>query len=767
MDRREFARILGLTAGTLTYASLERAWAFSQRDEETVHTQLERLKGEPPARAEIRTERGGVRLYLNGREVYPMMASSTQLYPTIENFAAAGIVFIHPILSLMPAWLGPGKYDWSMAETFLARLLELYPGAYFLPRMSLNTPDWWKDAHPEELIMYGLSTPEDRYDVVRKRKLSMSEGGFYYGSGGELREASFASERWRTDTGEMFAAFLKHMESTPLVSRLIGYHPTWGTTQEWNYYGEDFLPDTSGPMQRVAGPIPEAEVRMKTSFGLLRDPEREGDVIRFYQRFHRAIGETVLAMARVVKEATNRRALCGVFYAYVTEIPRIQEGGYQAAEQVLGCPDIDYFAAPYCYQPGNTVNAEGVRVTMVDGAENRLGHPRGVAGDGGYRIPLESLRRRGKLFVSEMDPSTYLDASAYSVIGGHGGLGSDTLEGSLRILQRDLGKMFACGVGGWLLDFGPLNKAPSGWYAGDAVIGQIKQLVDLGKAQRPNLDIGPVAEICVVEDVDCFHASAHWKAGSPWTNYGIKSTDYINHWFVNTQSRAIHRMGAPFDGLYRFDLTAEDARKYRLLLVLNAFFLSPQEAERIRMLLRESGCTVVWLYAPGFVSSERLDKAQMERLTGFSFTVLEKPGTMMMKSVLNSGVRRFGVNEEHFPRFVPDARGADVLGEWEDGSGVGFAVKEYEGHASVYAGTAPIPAEFLRMLAERSGVRLWSSRQDIVFATQDAAMIVATEPGKRSLTLSGPMSPAEGGAAMREHTLEMEYGEVRIFHSVS
>jgi len=167
------------------------------------------------------------------------------------------------------------------------------------------------------------------------------------------------------------------------------------------------------------------------------------------------------------------------------------------------------------------------------------------------------------------------------------------------------------------------------------------------------------------------------------------------------------------------------------------------------------------------VSSARLDKAQMERLTGFSFTVLEKPGTMMMKSRLGSGVRRFGVNEDHFPRFVPDARGADVLGEWEDGSGVGFALKEYEGHTSVYAGTAPIPPDILRILAERSGARLWSTRQDIVFATRDAAMIVATDPGTRSLTLSEPMSPAEGGAASREHTLELEYGEVRIFHSMS
>ena len=764
MERRTFTRLLGLSAAAIASPGFDSHYLLSRAGREASAAAIDRLRNEPPARAHIGVERGGPRLYVNGREVYPFLASSTHLYPTIKAFREAGIVLIHPILSLQTCVRPDHSYDWSLPEAFLGRLLELFPEAHFLPRVHLDTPEWWKDAHPEELLRYGLPTPEDRYDIIRKRNLPRSEGGLVFMAGQELREASFASELWRKDTGETLRHFCAHMDASPLASRIIGYHPTWGTSAEWNTYGEDYLPDYSAPMQRAAAPLPSAETRMRSSYGLLRDPEKEADVIRYYQRYHEQMGRTVVAMARVVKESTHRRILCGVFYGYVTEIPRIQEGGYQAAEMVLQSPDIDYIAAPYCYQPGNAVDDAGIRVTMVDDAGNRLGHPRGVGGDGGYRVPVESLRRRGKLFISEMDPSTYRDAVASSVVGGHGGMGSGTLEGSRRILQRDLGAAFANGVGGWLLDFGPLNRAPEGWYAGAPLIEEIRRLVDLGK-RRMLQRIDSEADVCVLEDPESFHATAHWSAGKPWTNYGIKSTDYFNHWFLNTQSRAIHRIGAPSDVLYRFDVRPPDARRYRMMLFVNSFFLSPAEAQRIRSLLRDSGCLVVWYYAPGFIAPDRLNVRQMEELTGFRFSVLEDPGPMMIRCAegFDAFPPAFGVDEKHYPRFVALNQDAEVLGRWSDGMGTAFAVREYEGHTSVYVGSAPVPATILRYLAQRAGVRLWSSHEDIVYAVHDAAMIVAAHAGMRTFTLPRPMMPAEGGAARVEHQLDLQYGDVRIF----
>ncbi len=771
MKRRKFFKLFGLTTGAMSLTPWEffesKVYASATFSRSGALAQIEKLAGQSPLQAEVRVARGGPRLFLNGEEIYPFMALSTHLYPTIGNFKKAGINIYHPIIGMRSAWLGPGKYDWSIIDAFFGKLLEMNPDACFLPRLQLNTPNWWKEAHPAELIKYGLPIPERKINVHIKRKIPQSEGGHYFmASGDELWEASLASEVWRRDTAGMLRAFVKHIQDSPLNSRVIGYHPTTGRTAEWNYFGPDYLPDYSEPMQRACGKIPEPEARLQTTFGLLRDPEKEMAVIDFYRKFHDTIADTVLYMAGTLKAATERKLLCGVFYGYLLEQVRIQEAGYLATEKILQSPDLDYIACPYTYQEGNVRNGRGERVNMVDGAGNLLGSSRGLGGDGGYRMLAESVKRHGKLYISEMDPSTYLDFNPHTVVGGLGGDSSHTLEGSKLILQRDLGQAFATGVGGWLFDFGPLNQAKDGWYAGKPIIDEIKRFVDLG-ALRLKLDISSVAQIAAVYDIKSFFSTAHWKADKPWYDYGIGYTDFFNHWFINTQARTFHRIGAPMDFLHNFDLQPDDAGAYRLLFMVNMFHLTSDEIKKIKTILRDSGMTVVWYYAPGFITSEKLDLARMEDITGFKFKVLTDPGLMLIRgNIKRPGKRlrlRFGVNASHYPRFAVVDANSENLGLWQDVDEVAFAMKEHEGYRSVYVGSAPLPAPILRWLAEQAEVPLWSSEPDIVRATQDAAMLVATEKGERKVTLHKPMRALDDNTLAREHVLNMDFGEVKIF----
>ena len=56
------------------------------------------------------------------------------------------------------------------------------------------------------------------------------------------------------------------------------------------------------------------------------------------------------------------------------------------------------------------------------------------------------------LFFVEMDPTTYIEPKK----AGEGGSGHDSVAGSVKIIRRNLGQMFARGVGGWFFDFGHL-----------------------------------------------------------------------------------------------------------------------------------------------------------------------------------------------------------------------------------------------------------------------------------------------------------------------
>jgi hypothetical protein len=761
MNRRRALKSLALTGAAITLPAWNRVKAsldIEFHDPEKVRKNLDKIAHEPAARAIVRNREGGPRLYINDEQVFPLMATSVGLLQTADEFSRSHIDFFQTIVGMHSFWIGPDEYDWRLFDQFLAELLQINPDAFFLPRLQMNTPTWWKEEHPDELIEYQLEVNPKRYNFSETQK--MQPGGHRWGIGMETYEASWASQKWRQDYGKMLQAFIDHIQDGPLKSRVIGYHPTTGYTGEWGYTGPHSLPDISTPMQNASGPIPEADKRRTTTCGLLRDPLKEKKVIDFYQRFHETVADTILYFAAKIREKTNGRVLTGVYYAYLMENIHIQEIGYLAPKRVLESREIDFIASPYSYLHTNVPDRPRHESDVFDGAGNWLGRARGVAGDGGIRVMQESLRRYNKLPLLEMDASTYLEPGS----SGIGGSGKETLEGTLKILKRDLGQMYVKGIAGWLYDFGPLQNQP-GWYTSKPIIKLVQEFVRLGR-KRLNMDIHPVAETLTLADPQSFFVSEHWMQSAPYKNMGSYYFDFINHWFHSAQLRSFSRMGTPMDFLYSFDLRQEDLKTYKLIFATNLFYLNDRDVKRIRGWLSNSGAMVVWYYAPGFVSPQMLNLEQMQYLTGFRYEILQEPGPMMIRTEMDdTGIpRKFGVNTEKYPRFaVKDD--ADVLGRWVDNDRAAFTVKEMDGWRSVYLGTAPLPVEILRWLSQEAGVALWSDQPDIVYATRDAAMIVATFDGKRTLSLPKTMAFAQGGAAQKKHELEMEFGQVELFLS--
>jgi hypothetical protein len=176
--------------------------------------------------------------------------------------------------------------------------------------------------------------------------------------------------------------------------------------------------------------------------------------------------------------------------------------------------------------------------------------------------------------------------------------------------------------------------------------------------------------------------------------------------------------------------------------------------------------TVVWYYAPGFIAPDRFDLEQMERLTGFRFEILGDPGPMQIR--LESGGEGqsavFGTRKAQRPRFAVMDTDVQVLGRWADSGRPAFARKAEKGWTSVYVGAAPLTVDILRTLARDAGVSPWSDRADIVYATRDAAAVIATASGERTLAFPRSMRPVEGGGApSMSHRVTMGFGDVRLF----
>jgi hypothetical protein len=763
MNRRTALEILGYTGGAFAVfprylSSGELAnWPPDQGGE--VESAFAPLKNEKPCRAEIRSERGGPRLFINGRETFPLLALSAEVLKTAAAYRDSGINMFTPILGLNAAWIGPGKYDWSAFDLFFARMLAIHPAAFFLPRLHLNPPAWWKEQHPDEIVTCGLTPDPGLYRQPER----LGETGLNWNGLADPYDASWASTVWRQEVTEVLRSYLAHLEASPLVSRMIGYHIAYGHTGEFHYTGMRFLPDYSEPMRKAIGPIPEPVARMTTTAGLVRDPAREKDVIDFYRRHHNFIADTVVYFAGITKEATSRRVLCGAFFGYLLENVHIHEGGHLSPERVLECPDIDFLASPYTYQHTNMSTKPRWESDMVDDAGNWLGRARGVAGDGGYRVLVESIHRHRKMYFVEMDPSTYIEPKKV----GEGGSGHDTPAGSVKIIRRDIAQMFSRGIGGWFFDFGhfcPPYEAHRGWYDAPPLIDAIRPFAALGE-KRVRMNIASIAKIAAVYDPKAFFATEHWKAEEPWQGFGITVCDHFNHWFINSQQRTFSRMSAPHDSLYSFDLTRADARRYRLLFMVNLYTMDRKEVDRILAILKGSGATVVWYYAPGFITPEKLDLSQMERLTGFTFEMLPEPGPMQIRveGAGEGSAAIFGTKKPQKPRFaVRDAK-VEVLGRWIDNNHPAFARRRKDGWTSVYVGAAPLTVDVLRKLIKDAGLPLWSDQADIVYASADAATVIATKEGERTLTFPKEMVAVEGGSPDKVHRVKMEFGEVRVF----
>lgn len=291
-------------------------------------------------------------VYLGGPSAPDVLASQVKLA------AQAGVRFVSWDVWSLP-WPAPGQSeDWSMVDGAYDDILAANPNALLIPRINTNPPDWWKKAHPNEMMQWEDSP-----------------------SGNHPNSPVPASPVFRRDVGARLAALIAHLEGK-YGEHMAGYHIAGQSTDEWFYqdswehalngyapadlaawrqwlrerYKTDMAlqaawGDSQATLDTAA--VPSPQMRHAAPNGLFRDPLKERPVIDFNLFQQQMMAECVCDLAHVARQASRGRKLVLVFYGYGFELSVVPTGpgssGHYALRRVLDCPDIDVLCSPISY----------------------------------------------------------------------------------------------------------------------------------------------------------------------------------------------------------------------------------------------------------------------------------------------------------------------------------------------------------------------------------------------------------------------------------
>lgn len=266
-------------------------------------------------------------------------------------------------------WLAPGRFDYATQEAGWLRLLAGKPDTRLCLRLFLGSPQWWDDAHPDELQRAADGSVHFNLRHTSRRTVP-----------------SVASEKWRAANTDCLRRFLDWLKTSGWSERVWGFLVCAGITYEWGLLGAEDFPDTSAPMLRrfraylrdtyadesalraawddptvtfATAAIPSRAAR-ETGDGDFRVFPRDRAAYDFQRCLSVANAEWLIESCRVLRDHGAAHHQIGAFYGYTLTAregtgPSIRAGaggfagGQHALAQVLRAGVLDYIASPYAY----------------------------------------------------------------------------------------------------------------------------------------------------------------------------------------------------------------------------------------------------------------------------------------------------------------------------------------------------------------------------------------------------------------------------------
>lgn len=607
-----------------------------------------------------------------------------------------------------PVWVSRDSFDFSLLDEEMEMIVRANPNVWIFPRIYLWSPAWWDKENPDELMMFDDGSTEKplRHITDPNRKTS---------------HPSWASEKWRKDTAYCLKKMIAHIRSQPYGKRVIGYHIASGGTEEWFYwsappYNTKFYVDYSRPQTEAfrrwlkdkyktqedlqkawndnnvtfeTVTVPSGESRGNTDLMFFRDPAASRNVMDYYL-FHSYLdANTIDYFGKVVKEETDYKQLYGAFYGYTLARYSCTDGGHLALMELLKSPYVDFLTSPTEYAYRN----------VGDGYSD-------------LRTEIKSIQLHGKVWFDENDYRTYLCQPT-----GWGW--TDNFNDSKAHQIRQMASIIARSSPAWWFDMG------GGWYDSPEFMEAIGKLNRIAE-RSIHVDRRSAAEIVMVVDE---HSLAIAEADSNFTRQLLAAQRY-----------QIGHMGAPVDYLLTDDLAI--APDYKMYIFVSQFHVTPEQKKEIKRLKERGAKAIVWVYAPGFVSEDRLDVNGIKDLTGISVSY-EKEKAISRVDITGSptlpdarpGLSYGATERPTGPVFFADDKEAELLGIIKPLGKPGLVVKEIDGVQVYYSAAPAIAAPVLRGIARKAGVNIYIDRYDDIYVNRSFLGIHTDRPGPRQITL--------------------------------
>jgi hypothetical protein len=609
----------------------------------------------------LNKKENGVKINVDGVDYEPLAFKSFR--PTernISDFYKAGVKFFC-VLSTGQESATKGIYYSNFGESWI--------------------DDYTYDFKPidNQIELFLQNAPEAYLDVmlaVDTRKWWLEKYKDYPDSYWCMSQVC-TDEKWRKAAVAYLKAAVAHIEEK-YGDRVFAYHILGGTTTEW-ISDRDYEEASDIKLQAYKAYLNDENAVIPTkeereNFPCLQvflDPKEHENLIS-YRKFHAdIIADTILYFAKGIREIIGYDKLIGVYYGYLFELGahRIWNAGHLAYEKVFNSKDVDIISAPIPYW----------LYRRLDGMS-------------GVMCTVDTLTEHIKLYFQEDDQRSFLPMLQFgegrTLVGGGGATNRQEM---INMLRREFMHTQSKGLALWWFDMF------EGWYYDDQVMDEIRKCGEFAKllTKKPNKN---VAEIAVIAD--------------PESLYYVNKTSIINSEVLDRQRSELSKIGAPYDLYSSCSLETVDFTPYKMVIFLSQFKADEKYTKLIDEKIKKDGKTVVWVYAPNYVSEDGLSIDSVREITEMNLQVHPRAETIIRCGELVYGFsvpkkETFYVKVEGDDGFTTTEPNIEVLGRYQISYNPALVRKDCGDYVSVFSGSGYLSGDVFRMIAEKAGVHIY------------------------------------------------------------